>query len=109
MSGLSDPAILGAMKPMDEKVFLWMAWDATDNKRGHGGRGLMVDSSVWTAPDRRAQLDRALANGYVEISALLGGRGIITDLGRQRLRALGGFDGTPLETIRYHQPPEDGR
>lgn len=99
------------MNKLNEKGFLWLAFDATDNYRSHGGKGLLVDTYVWAAPDRRAQLDQALANGYIEIIErdVVGRRGVITDLGRQRLRALGGFDGTPMETIRYTQGSKETR
>jgi len=95
--------------PMTEKVMLAMARDATDKLGGHGGRGLSVDNYLWASPEWKALLDAALVNRHIEIVQLSGPRGLITDLGRQRLRALGGFDGTPEETIRYEPDPDATR
>ncbi len=86
---------------MDEKTFLWHAFDRTDNYMSHGGRGIPLEHAVWSTAEAKIQIDAALVNGYVAFLPHVANRLIITDLGRQRLRALGGFKGTSLEHIRY--------
>jgi hypothetical protein len=94
---------------MDEKTLLSTALGLTDNYQGHGGRGVATERAPWTTPETKACIEVALQNGYLSPLPGFDGRLIISDLGRQRLRALGAFRGTEWEHIRYTATPENER